>query len=149
MVCEVPRTYIPEPDLTGSSLPSVPLSNDFAALRIFLQSIVDIIEKPEAQLTTPGIVENFTGTLHNGGIMLKWDAEPNSFGYVIYRGNTAVLSDARAISVIYDGSFHLQDWFDRYGQDIASAPRYYWINGYNKAKEFGPVAGPLVKVETS
>jgi hypothetical protein len=149
MVCEVPRTYIPEPDLSGGSLPSVPLSNDFAAIRIFLQSIVDLIEKPEDALVVPGLVENFTGTLLTGGIALKWDSEPNSFGYVLYRGSTAVLSDARAFAVIYEGSFHLQEWFDRYGQDGASVPRYYWINGYNKAKKFGPVAGPLVRLDVS
>lgn len=148
MPCEVPRTYIPKPDTTANNLPSIPLTDDdFGAIKRFLDAVVAIIEAPETKPTLPGVILNFTGTLHNGGITLKWDAEPNSFGYVIYRGNTNVLSEARTIAVIYDGTYHLQDWFDKYGQDTASAPRYYWINGYNKAKNFGPVTGPLIKAE--
>lgn len=79
--------------------------------------------------------------------MLRWNEEPNSFGYVLYKGSTAILSDARAIAVIYSGSFHLQEWFDKYGQEGVAGSRYYWINGYNKAHKFGPVAGPLVNVD--
>jgi hypothetical protein len=149
MPCVIGRTYIPEPDYSANALPSVPTVNSFLAIRNFLQEIVDLIESPAAALTVPGIIENFTATLSTGGITLRWDREPNSFGYVLYRGTTAVFTDARAIAVVYDGTFHLQEWFDRYGQEQNTVPRYYWINGYNKTHTFGPVAGPLVKVEVS
>lgn len=153
MVCAIPRTYVPGASLGldpgADSLPTVPVTNSPIAVRNFLQDIVNLIESPGNQIPIPGIIQNFTGTLFTGGINLKWDPEPNSFGYIIYRGSTAVLGDARAITTIYDGMFHRQEWFDKYGQgSVGLLSRYYWINGFNKEHKMGAVAGPLVKVDT-
>lgn len=144
--CDNPRTYIPEPALKTNTMPDVPIHPSDVVQ--FLQTLSDRITRP--QIPLPGLVQNFVGRTTSGGLLLKWDKEPNSFSYAIYRANTNNFVDtARIIMVIYQGGFEHQSWFDKYWQDTSAAPRYYWIHGYNNAGQPGPMSGPLVMAETT
>ncbi len=146
MVCEVPRTYIPQPDLSGSDSITIPLNiTDPEVLRNVLQQIVNALNNPADPV--PGQVTGFTATSFTGGIRLRWDGDPKAFAYVIFRNNISDLSSARTITDNYSGSFGLQEWMDKVGQDTSLAARYYWIAGYNKSRVLGPVFGPVKSAE--
>lgn len=148
MTCEVPRYYIPVPDLSGVGTIVIPLNiTDPNILRQVLQDIVD--RQSGTDLPVPGQIAHFTATTKTGGILLQWDRDVNSFAYVIFRNSTNDLTQARTITDNYAGAFGRQHWFDKGKQDASLTARYYWIAGYNKANVFGPVTGPVVSAEIS
>lgn len=156
------RTYLPDPDLTGGGLPSVPTSpNNWGGIVELLQSICGTLENPEAQAPTPGPVPNFALTTYTGGVALTWDSARDVFSsgsrsgaYILYKGETNDFSQAKALVTPHQKNARSFRWFDKWGQAPTGTQRFYWVRALNQKGarnivefNFGPLAGPLVTEE--
>ncbi len=133
MTCEVPRTYIPVPDLTPNSGITVPLNiTDPNILRNVLQQIVNQGNAPQNTSQPPGVT-NFVATSKTGGTLLTWDFSLQGGYYLIYRGATNDLSQARAVAIVAEGVTARGQFMDPCGQETAGTIISYWIQPYSAA----------------
>lgn len=137
MTCEVPRTYIPVPDPTGSSIIIPQNITDPLTLRNTLQNIID---QSGATGPPPGPVQNFTSATKNGGTLLTWDFLRTGAYYIIYRGTTNQLSNAYTVGIVPEGITLRGQFMDPCGQDTAATLIYYWIQPYSRTGVPGPYA---------
>jgi hypothetical protein len=136
MTCEVPRTYIPVPQLlnTGDSLPTVPTSlNDWDGMRRLLEAIRQSLggTSQSTNTTVPAQVKNFTATAKAGGTLLTWDFLLNGGYYLLYRNTSNDLSSAYTMGIITEGNTRRGQFLDPCGQDAAGVLIYYWIQPYS------------------
>ena len=144
MTCEIPRTYLPVPQLlnTGDSLPSVPTNpNDWDGMRRLLEAIRQSVGgSSTAQNTTaPPQVTNFVATSKLGGTLLTWDFNLNGGYYILYRGTSNDLRNAYTMGLITEGNTRRGQFIDPCGQDTAGTIIYYWIQPFT----LGGVPGAL------
>ncbi len=135
MTCEIPRTYLPTPQLlnTGDSLPTVPTNpNDWDGMRRLLEAIRQSLGGTSgAQNTTAAPqVTNFVATSKTGGTLLTWDFNLNGGYYIIYRGTSNDLSAAFTCGIITEGNTRRGQFLDPCGQETAGTIIYYWIQPF-------------------
>lgn len=136
MTCEIPRTYIPVPQLlnTGDSLPTVPTNpSDWDGMRRLLEAIRQSLGgTAQAQnTTTPPQVQNFAASTKNGGTLLTWDFNLDGGYYLLYRNTSNDLSSAFTMGIITEGNTRRGSFLDPCGQDTAGTLIYYWIQPYS------------------
>lgn len=145
MTCEIPRTYLPTPQLlnTGDSLPTVPTNpNDWDGMRRLLEAIRQSLGgSSTAQNTTSAPqVTNFVATTKAGGTLLTWDFNLNGGYYILYRGTSNDLSAAYTMGIVTEGNTRRGQFLDACGQEAAGTTIYYWLQPYTLGGIPGPVS---------
>lgn len=127
------RTYLPDPNLLGGGLPTIPTDpNDWEGMRRLLDEIKNQLEGKPSNATPPGVIQNFVATTLSGGTLLTWDKQQNTPHYIIFRGVTNNFSQSKAVIIIASDSPAGSQFFDPCGQEAAGTRIYYWVQGWNQ-----------------
>lgn len=147
--CVPQRTYIADPDFASDFLSPIPSGpRDWNALRRLLKTFKDILEGKSVN-PVPRLISSFAATVKPGGILLTWNEVKYGFAYNIYRARTNDFTKARVIYTAHDGLGNKFSFFDKFGQDVPGAVRFYWIEGFNIDIKVGPRTGPVVSAEAT